>query len=179
MYEFTSIRLLSGEQSLQRTDGAELHIALPESWHDAGVLVADVFECSSRGTANTTFFATYALGWFLQTAGPPLALSGAWLLFAEYFAAAHIPLIYSFYIWLRWVVTGSALYAFVESYQRRRQFGALFAFAVAILFNPIEPVTMNIEVWRWVDLGVGLALLAWAFGYHVGKEELRKKRKLE
>jgi hypothetical protein len=81
------------------------------------------------------------------------------LLVAALCFVAIFPMPYGYYVFLRWVVcvTGVAL---AIAFPRTGYWGvALFAVAVAILFNPIVKVPLGRDAWKWFDAGAGLLFL--------------------
>lgn len=59
---------------------------------------------------------------------------------------------YSYYIILRWVVSGSSFYSgWVFSNLKRSNWAWVF-FIVGILFNPIFPVYLNKGTWQLIDI---------------------------
>jgi len=84
-----------------------------------------------------------------------------------------MPWPYSYYVLLRWVVCGVALYsAWYISLKGTRllfdELGLLFDWGfwgmliVAVLFNPIWPVHLvEKELWGFIDLGLALSFLDW------------------
>ena len=65
---------------------------------------------------------------------------------------------YGFYQLLRIVVTGTALYVVVQVV-KRRQFWPWIMGGVAILFNPILPISLTREAWQPIDFGVAVIFL--------------------
>jgi len=62
---------------------------------------------------------------------------------------------YGFYQLLRIVVTGTAVYV-VAQVVNRRQFWPWIMGGVAILFNPILPISLTREQWQPIDFGVAV-----------------------
>lgn len=82
------------------------------------------------------------------------AVIGGFFLFVGFMGAQ-----YEFYVVLRWAVTSMAIWMYVvASGQRRRGWSVMFA-GMALLFNPLIPVTATREFWVLPDL-VGAALFA-------------------
>ncbi len=72
---------------------------------------------------------------------------------------ATLPLPYGYYILLRWVVCVVAVGLVYESLQSDAQWMVwLFGF-VAILFNPLVPVSLSRPVWLPIDLLLAVAFL--------------------
>jgi hypothetical protein len=59
---------------------------------------------------------------------------------------------YDYYIILRWVVCGVAIFNIVGFYKSKLTGWALVFGALAFLFNPIFPVYMNKSSWVGIDL---------------------------
>lgn len=75
---------------------------------------------------------------------------------------AVMPLPYSYYFFLRWTVTLSAG-IFVYFSFRSKSWAILAIFSViGVLFNPLEPIYLNKNIWVFVDL---LSAALFAFGY--------------
>jgi hypothetical protein len=87
------------------------------------------------------------LSWWIVV--PALAL----LLLA---AGDHFP--YGFYILLRFVVCGTALFFASEAYRRGRELWLWVLGALAVLFNPLVPVRMRRQDWELFDV-LGAMLL--------------------
>jgi hypothetical protein len=84
----------------------------------------------------------------------PLAVSITMLLLS----ADHWP--YGFYQLLRIVVTGTALYVVVQT-RNHRPYWPWLMVGIAILFNPILPITLKKREWQQIDVGVaGIFLMA-------------------
>ncbi len=68
---------------------------------------------------------------------------------------------YGYYILLRWVVTGAALFVLWASYELEKKAWIWIMGAVALLFNPIAPIHLNKETWVAIDFIVaGLFLIS-------------------
>lgn len=65
---------------------------------------------------------------------------------------------YGFYQLLRIVVSGTAAYVVVQTVNRR-QFWPWVMGGVAILFNPILPISFTREEWQPIDFGVAIVFL--------------------
>ena len=59
---------------------------------------------------------------------------------------------YSYYILLRWVVSGSSFYSGWVFSQLKNHSWTWFFFIAGILFNPIIPVYLNRSTWQIIDL---------------------------
>lgn len=63
---------------------------------------------------------------------------------------------YDYYIFLRWIVCGSAVYtAYLASNQKKVSFLAFFCLA-ALLFNPIMPFQLSRDLWAIINVVVAL-----------------------
>lgn len=66
---------------------------------------------------------------------------------------------YSYYIILRWVVSGSSFYSgWVSSKLNRSNWSWAF-FIIGILFNPIFPVYLDRSTWQIIDLISGVIII--------------------
>jgi hypothetical protein len=83
---------------------------------------------------------------------------------------APLPLSGNYYVWLRIVVGGWAALAALASWERHERFDAwVLAFGiVAVLFNPLLPISLDRPSWAPIDIAVaGLFVLHWrTFGRH-------------
>lgn len=81
------------------------------------------------------------------------------LLTAALCFVAIFPMPYGYYVFLRWVVLIVGI-ALAIALPRTGYWGvALFAAAVAILFNPIVKVPLGRDAWKWFDAGAGILFL--------------------
>ena len=74
--------------------------------------------------------------------------------------AALMPLPYGYYTLMRLVVSATFVWAALVS--RKRQSGSLiwvFVF-LALIFNPIIPIHLPMEIWAIFDIGSAILLLA-------------------
>lgn len=63
---------------------------------------------------------------------------------------------YDYYLYLRWIVCGSAIYtAYMASKQKKGSFLAFFVIA-AILFNPLMPFQLSRDLWSIIHVVVSL-----------------------
>lgn len=62
---------------------------------------------------------------------------------------------YGFYQLLRIVVTGTAVYVLVQTAQSRKVWPWIMG-AIAILFNPVLPISLTREEWQPIDFGVAI-----------------------
>ncbi len=66
---------------------------------------------------------------------------------------------YGYYILLRWVVTGAALFGLWGAYELKKQTWVIIMAFIAIFFNPIFPIHLDKESWIVIDfLVAGLFL---------------------
>jgi hypothetical protein len=67
---------------------------------------------------------------------------------------------YAFYILLKWVVCGAAVYGVLNFKDASRLSGHVWPLAVlAFLFNPLVPVPLTPLVWLILDLGTAVYFL--------------------
>lgn len=69
---------------------------------------------------------------------------------------------YGNYQIVRFVVCGACAYLAYVEYQTNRAasvWGIAFG-AIALLFNPIAPIHLNKDIWRWLDGSAAVALIA-------------------
>jgi hypothetical protein len=67
------------------------------------------------------------------------------------FIAFVYPLPYGFYTLNRIITTFFSLIAAVQTWETKCSFSCVFIF-VAILFNPIAPVHLTREIWKFIDV---------------------------
>ncbi len=68
---------------------------------------------------------------------------------------------YGYYILLRWVVTGTALFILWTAYELKKTSWLWIMGIIALLFNPIAPIHLDKETWVVIDLIVaGLFLVS-------------------
>lgn len=70
---------------------------------------------------------------------------------------------YGYYIFLRWVVTGTAILLAFAAYALKHLTWPAVGVIVAVLFNPLVPVHLDRDTWFFIDLGVA-AIWVVAFG---------------
>ena len=58
---------------------------------------------------------------------------------------------YGYYIFLRWVITGIALFVAWTSYNLKKNFWIWLMIGIAILFNPIAPIYLNKSIWQVIN----------------------------
>jgi hypothetical protein len=75
---------------------------------------------------------------------------------------------YSYYIFLRWLVTSTFIYFGYKSTEKK-QFGLLIYFgAVAIMFNPFQKFWFQKETWHLIDYTVaGITILTLIYDWGV------------
>ncbi|PJA02021.1 hypothetical protein COX73_02995 [bacterium (Candidatus Gribaldobacteria) CG_4_10_14_0_2_um_filter_36_18] len=66
---------------------------------------------------------------------------------------------YGYYVFLRWLVTASALFLIWVAYNLKKTFWLFLMGIVAILFNPIIPVHLDKETWVIIDFIVAILFL--------------------
>jgi hypothetical protein len=59
---------------------------------------------------------------------------------------------YGYYVFLRWAVTGTALFVLWKALEINKKRWVLIMTAIAILFNPITPIHLDKETWTIIDL---------------------------
>lgn len=59
---------------------------------------------------------------------------------------------YDYYVFLRWVICGIAVFSAYSSYEIQKQSWALVMIVIAILFNPIIPIYLSKSTWVIIDL---------------------------
>lgn len=75
---------------------------------------------------------------------------------------------YGFYVFMRFMVCGSAVYLAVGSHKATKHSWAWVMGGVAVLFNPVMPVRMYRHDWRYFDLLAALifviyvAIISWS-----------------
>jgi hypothetical protein len=68
---------------------------------------------------------------------------------------------YGYYILLRWVVTGTALFVLWTAYDSKKTPWLWIMGVVALLFNPIAPIYLDKDTWVVIDFIVaGLFLIS-------------------
>jgi len=70
---------------------------------------------------------------------------------------------YSYYTLLRWVICCVAIYGIYFSSEMNKT-GWIWIFGpIALLFNPVFPVHLSREIWRFVDIGTAVLFLTSIF----------------
>lgn len=70
---------------------------------------------------------------------------------------------YGYYILLRWVITGVALFVLWVAYGLEKKGWLWLMTGIAILFNPIVPIYLNKEIWVVIDFIVAILFLITIF----------------
>lgn len=70
---------------------------------------------------------------------------------------------YGYFQMLRWVISGVAIYNAYFARELKKDGWVLLMAAIAILFNPIEPVILEKQVWAVIDLIIGAIFFASIF----------------
>jgi len=65
---------------------------------------------------------------------------------------AILPLPYGYYIFLRWVTCGMAVFTAYIAYQWGFKWAIWVFIPLAILFNPIFPIYLTKEIWQPIDI---------------------------
>jgi hypothetical protein len=58
---------------------------------------------------------------------------------------------YGYYMLLRWVITGVALFVLWIAYNLKRQGWLWVMIGIAVLFNPVAPIYLDKEIWVIID----------------------------
>lgn len=70
---------------------------------------------------------------------------------------------YGYYILLRWVITGVAVFVWWIASELERKGWSWVMIGIAILFNPLMPIHLNKETWVIIDFIVAILFLASIF----------------
>ena len=70
---------------------------------------------------------------------------------------------YGYYILLRWVVTGAALFVLWIAYELKKKTWPWIMGAIAILFNPIASIYLDKGTWVIIDIIVAVLFLVSMF----------------
>jgi hypothetical protein len=99
------------------------------------------------------------------------ALVGGGALLLLIASQVHAP--YSFYVLLRFVICGGAIYLFVSKRaEGRKASSGVFLASIAVLYNPILPIRMHREDWQIVNVVSAVLLLAWgAYVWQTSKRD--------
>ena len=90
---------------------------------------------------------------FTSIPSAPIYIASAMLIVG----AASLP--YGYYTLLRLVATIVFVWAAFVSYKRKKRFLPWVFGLLALIFNPIYPIFLRKELWRFIDIGAGLFLL--------------------
>lgn len=85
---------------------------------------------------------------------------------------------YGYYIFLRWVVSLSAVFSAWVANSSEDKFWVFLMGGIAILFNPIIPVHLIKEIWVIIDLIVAILFLVSIFKIKPNRQ-LPKKEKVQ
>lgn len=66
---------------------------------------------------------------------------------------------YGYYVFLRWVITGAAVFLLWIASQLKKQGWFWLMVGIAILFNPIIPIHLDKEIWQIIDFIVAVLFL--------------------
>ena len=70
---------------------------------------------------------------------------------------------YGYYTFLRIVVCGVAAFTAYFSYEIKKEIWAVVFGMIAILFNPISPISLSREIWAPIDIGTGILFIISTF----------------
>lgn len=70
---------------------------------------------------------------------------------------------YGYYVLLRWVITGIALFVLWVAYELGERRWLWLMIGIAILFNPIVPIHLDKETWVIIDFIVAILFLVSIF----------------
>lgn len=76
-------------------------------------------------------------------------------------ALAPIPY-FAYFQLMNWVVVGAALMTALQAYKQKSIWLVWLFVLVAVVFNPVAPLYLSAEIWRYVDL-VAATLFAISF----------------
>jgi len=66
---------------------------------------------------------------------------------------------YGYYVLLRWVVTGTALFILWTAYEFKKTTWLWIMGIIALLFNPIAPIYLDKDTWVVIDFIVAVIFL--------------------
>jgi hypothetical protein len=66
------------------------------------------------------------------------------------------PLPYGYYQFLRWAICAVAIFIAYMAYRWGKPWAIWVFGAMAVLFNPIWPITFTKEIWIWIDVACAL-----------------------
>lgn len=67
---------------------------------------------------------------------------------------------YGYFVLLRWIVTLAAALTALRAFELDRAGWAWSFVALGLLFNPLLPVHLDRDLWKVIDLGAAVALVA-------------------
>lgn len=70
---------------------------------------------------------------------------------------------YGYYVFLRWIVTGVAIFVLWTAYNLKKQGWLWLMVGIAILFNPIIPIHLDKGMWMVIDFIVAILFLVSIF----------------
>ena len=105
----------------------------------------------------------------IQYKNPAAIISTIFLLLA----IARLP--YGYYIFLRWVVTVSAIFLLWISYKSEKTLLVVLMAIIALLFNPIAPVHLDKSTWVIIDFVAAILFLVSAFKLKPEKQYFIKR----
>jgi len=80
-------------------------------------------------------------------------------IFAGMLFLAVLPMPSKYYLLLRIVICGAALYCYFDNQEEYKQMAKVGFILIAIIFNPIMPFYLNKISWVAIDIGTGLLFL--------------------
>jgi len=80
---------------------------------------------------------------------------------------AVLPLPYGYYIFLRWITCGMAIFTAYIAYQWEAKWAVWVFVPIAILFNPVVPIHLDKETWVIIDIIVAIIFLVSMFKVRV------------
>lgn len=70
---------------------------------------------------------------------------------------------YGYYIFLRWIITASAIFLVWVAYKLEKRFWLILMGIVTLLFNPIAPIYLDKGTWVIIDFIVAILFLVSIF----------------
>lgn len=83
------------------------------------------------------------------------------------FSITDLP--YGYYVFLRWVVTLSAIFLSWFAYNTKKTFWFVLMVLIVILFNPIVPIFLEKGTWTIIDFIVAIFFLISIFNLKASK----------
>ena len=77
---------------------------------------------------------------------------------------------YGYYIFLRWVITLSAVFIAYQAYKLEKDSWIYIFAGIAILFNPIAPIYLDKSVWVLIDMISSVLFATFGFSKLKGDE---------